>query len=245
MQSKLRFKADPTPFPFERLPPELRLLVYREALSGDARAQSITVALRRDKHPYSKFRFAGFPRGESKEINVGLLTANRLVHQEAIAILYQSRTFDFTTNIARMVQFLSGLPEQARKNLHGISMELFDKTEPDRCQLHLKCNWGKGPDNRRAWSKACKYIAEDLNLKHLTLVVNVRIPKDFKSLTWVKDLVKIGKLRSLVLVASQHGASVPCLKKTSYKKGSVSADDLCNSRYLVPCYEYLREQMLE
>lgn len=119
LHSALRFQADPTPFPFERLPPELRLQVYREALigavtCGDTRAEVIAIDPLRKGNNNSRFEFQGLPRGEWNEIDVGLVTANRLVSREAVAVLYQLRTFDFRHNLGYLVRFLRTLSEHAR-----------------------------------------------------------------------------------------------------------------------------------
>ena len=244
LQSTLRFQADPTPFPFERLPPELRLQVYREALfgavlSGAARAESITVTPTKNNNP--PFRFGGlYSKGESKEINVGLLAANRLVNEEAIAILYQLRTFDFKTNVEGIVPFLRSVSEQARQNLHGIAMELYDNEEPD---LRYR-TWGQRLGNKAAWSKACAFIGEKVNVKALSLTINVKVPANFKTLKWVEDLVKIRRLRFLTLQVTQHPSGVKVIR-ASYKEGSLTATDHCFSEHLVPLFEYLREEMLE
>ena len=253
LQSTLRFQADPTPFPFERLPPELRLQVYREALSGvglsgATRADLITVTptrLRKKKN--LQFRFGGqYVKGESKEINVGLLAANRLVNEEAIAVLYQSRTFDFQTHVTGIEPFLRSVSEQARQNLHGIAMELFDNEEPDHCCGRAQREtWGKASGgNMVAWSKACAYIGEHVNVKALSLTINVKVRADFKTLKWVEDLVTIRRLRFLTLQAKQHFHDARVIRAI-YKEGSLTATDGCFSEHLVPLFEYLREEMLD
>lgn len=251
LQSTLRFQADPTPFPFERLPPEIRVLVYHEALRGVERAEVITVTPTRKKNDQSQFRFwgnwKGFNwKGVSKEINVGLLTADRLLNNEATTVLYGLRIFDFRTNVGGVERFLRNLSEQARLSLGGIAIELHDKAEPDHCcGRGVDRSWGKGPGNQSAWTKACAYIAESMSLKHLNITINVKIPAEFKSLKWVRDLVKIKKLRHLSLQVEQHYNSGPLVVRASYKEGSLSATEHCVSEHLIPFFEYLREKMLE
>ncbi|CAD6574403.1 MAG: hypothetical protein ASARMPREDX12_006578 [Alectoria sarmentosa] len=251
LESTLRFQADPTPFPFERLPAELRVQVYREAvrgavLDGFLHAKRITVTLTRGTNNSSPFRFGGLAKGESKEINFGLLTANKRVHEEAIPVLYQLRTFDFKTNVGGVILFLRSLPELARQNVRGITMELYNKAEPDHCCDENNNNsWGKGRDNQAAWSKACAYIAKDVNLKRLSLTINVKVPREFKSLKWVKDLVKIRGLKFLKLEAIQHHSSGPMVIRARYKESMLSATEHCMSEHLVPLFEYLCAEMLE
>ena len=260
MQSTLRFQADPSPFSFELLPPELRLQVYREVLRGTAAhgvtwkgatvatgAELITVSCNR-KNDFL-FRFGINDKGESKDIDVSLLIANKSVNREALPILYQSRTFDFTTNVWVVMPFLSSLSAEARHHLKGISMELHTKREPDYCCGGYNKCYGKGLDNQRAWNKACVYIGQSVKVKELTVTVNVKIPAEFKSLSWVKALVNIKSLKHLTLQADQHygnyAASDTLHPKASYKHGLVSATNACNSKHLVPLFDYLLEEMLE
>ena len=179
-------------------------------------------------------------------MNIGLLAANQLLNNEAIATLYQLRTFDFTTNVGSIMPFLRSVSEQARQNLHGIAMELHDKEQPDYCcGPGMNKFWGKGRGNKAAWSKACAYIGENVNVKALSLTINVKVPADFKALQWVQGLVKIRTLRYLTLVVHQHWKSGTDVIRASFKEGSVTATDHCFSEHLVPLFEYLREEMLE
>ncbi|CAF9938394.1 hypothetical protein IMSHALPRED_000783 [Imshaugia aleurites] len=196
LQSTLRFQADPTPFPFECLPPEIRLQVYHEILTGNvldglgnvldglARAEHVKIALRRPNKLY--FVFPKLAKGESNEIDVGLLTANRLMNNEATAVLYQLRIFDFGTDLRNVCKFLSGLSDKARQNVRGIRMELHDKYEVDHCCGPLSNNaWGKGPDNQAAWNHACTYIAQNTKVTRLYITIDVKVPTDFKA--WSKS----------------------------------------------------------
>lgn len=186
------------------------MLVYHEALRGVERAEVITVTPTRKKNDQSQFRFwgnwKGFNwKGVSKEINVGLLTADRLLNNEATTVLYGLRIFDFRTNVGGVERFLRNLSEQARLSLGGIAIELHDKAEPDHCcGRGVDRSWGKGPGNQSAWTKACAYIAESMSLKHL---------------------VKIKKLRHLSLQVEQHYNSGPLVVRASYKEGSLSASE--------------------
>ena len=246
-----RFQADPTPFPFERLPPELRLQVYRESLIGassdstKASAQYVTVTPNRVRTNGSNFRYESLHSSTSNGINVDLLTASRLLNKEAIPVLYRLRTFNFKTDVGTAVRFLRSIPEQGRQNLHAIAMEYHDKKQPDYCCFPHKTFAGKGPGNKASWSKACAYIADNVNVRALSLTINVKVPADFKTLQWVQDVVKIKKLKLLVLKVSQHEGSGPCTVRTSCNGGTLLATDPCFSEHLVPLYEYLREEMLE
>ena len=245
-QSTRRFQVDPTPFPFERLPPELRLQVYRESLIGASNdatnksAQYVTVTSTIDN---SGFKYVSLHRSATNQINVDLLATSRLLNNEAIPVLYQLRTFNFKTDVGGAVRFLRGVPEQGRQSLHGIAMEYHDKEQLDYCcspKFRVK-----GPGNKAAWSKACAYIADNVNVKALSLTINVKIPAEFKTLKWVEDVVKIKKLKSLVLKVFQHEHGDGCVIRASCERGTLLATDPCFSEYLVPLYEYLREEMLD
>ncbi len=123
LQSALRFQTDPTPFPFERLPPELRLQVYHEALSGAAHDGVVctkTIMITCNRNYDFRFRFGNQGKGASKEINVSLLATNKFVNNEAIPVLFQSRTFDFMTNVKGVVPFLSSLSHEGRQICIGL-----------------------------------------------------------------------------------------------------------------------------
>ena len=251
LQSTLRFQADPTPFPFGRLPIELRLQVYREALTGVVRngvacAEFITVAPLRRKDNKVDFGSVDLAKGEQKEITVGILAANQYMNPEAVPVLYELRTFDFGTNVKGISPFLSSLSEQARHNVCGICMELHHNRAPDHCcGLHIDNSWRKGRDNGAASGEACLYIAGNVNVKQLFITINVKIRGNFRTRPWVTDLVKIKSLKSLTLQVNQHRNSGPVLTRASYKEGSLSATDSCFSEHLVSFFDYLREEMLE
>lgn len=238
LQSALRFQADPTPFPFERLPPELRLQVYRKALIGNI-GRVVVTRVRQNWRDY--FQYGGLPRREIKDITTGLLATNRLINREAISVLYQLRSFNFATKVGGVVPFLSTLSEEARRNLHGIGMTLHDRSETDHCCPHAR--WGRGPDNQAAWCKAGLFIADHTNIKILSLTINVKVPEEFKSLKWVKALILIRQLKSLRLVAIQHEKDFTVIR-ARYGESSVTATDPCYSEYLVPLFEYMCEEML-
>lgn len=227
-------------------------MVYREALIGTIQSegepeQLVTVTPNRYKKKAFPFTVeACLPKGEAKDINIGLLTANRLVSSEATAILYQLRIFDFRTNVGALAAFLCRLSDQARQNIHGIAMEYHNAEEPDYCcDLRVRKIRGKGSGNQAAWSKACTYIANNVKVKELHLTINVKVSEEFKSLKWVKDLVKIKGLNLLTLEACQHDDGAVVETKAWCEAGSVMSTDPCFSEPLVLLFEYLLEEMLE
>ena len=222
--------------------------MYHEVLSGPVRdgvavGQKIVVFC--NKNNNFLFRFEGQQKGEAKEIYASLLATNRLVYNEAVPILYRLHTFDFMTNVGSIKPFLSSLPEEARQNLHGIAMELHVKLEPDYCCGRSNNYRGKSSGNQAAWGRACVYVAENVNVKKLSLTINVKVHAAFKSLKWVKALVKIKSLKHLTLQVDQHYPNSPLLTKASYKDGLLLTTEHCFSEHLVPLFEYLREEMLE
>ena len=247
MQSTLRFQADPSPFPFERLPPELRLQVYREALKGPVRegvacGERILVSYNRSKK--FQYKFGRQLKGDSKDINVSLLTANKMVNHEGVPVLYQMHTFDFGRCVRSVIPFLLKLSIETRQNLRGIWMELHDSHERDHCCGGNSNAWSKRSDNQAAWLKACMYLAEDVKMKELNLSINVKISSEFKSLKWVQQLVRIKGLRRLTLEAKQHRDDEVTIR-ASYQEGCLSATRTCFSEHLIQLFDYLREEMLE
>ena len=228
--------------------------MYREALIGTVhsdgvQAQLMTVSPTRHRGKDFPFRIeTSLPKGESMSIDVGLLAANRLVNNETIAVLYQSRRFDFGTNVGAIAAFFGRIPEQGRQNLTEIAMEYHDKWEPDYCcGLRKNHVWGKGSGNQAAWGKACMYIMNNVKVKGLYLTVNVKVSAEFKSLKWVKDLVKIKGLKFLTLEVKQHsgnGPDGPDIVRASYREGNLIATRPCFNEHLVPLFHYLREEML-
>ena len=247
LQSTLRFQADPSPFPFERLPPELRLQVYREALRGPLRngvacGERILVFYNRSKN--FLYKFAEQRKGDSKDINVSLLATNKLVNHEAVPVLYQMHTFDFATNVRSIVPFLRNLSDETRQNLRGVWMELHNSQEPDHCCGGIGGSRVRGSDNQGAWLKACSFMGQNVKMEELNLTINVKILKDFKSLKWVQALINIRGLRRLTLEAKQHpDDEVPI--RASYEEGSLAASRPCFSEHMIEFFEYLREEMLE
>ena len=227
-------------------------MVYHETLVGTIRgeevhAQLVTVTPTRRRGKSFPFRIeVQLPKGESMNIDVGLLAANRLLNNEAIAVLYRFRTFDFKTNVGAIAAFFRRGSEQARQNLRGIAMEFYDKEELDYCcDLRQNHVWGKGSGNQAAWSKACAYIMNNVKVRELNLTINVKVSAEFKSLKWVKDLVKIKGLKFLTLKVNQHWGSGPDVVRASYQEGSLTATDPCFNEHLVALFDYLREEMLE
>ena len=246
IDSESRFEADPTPFPFERLPPELRMQVYYEALRGTVRggiAFEERVMVTRNRKNIFECRYPRQSAGESKDINTSLLRVNRLVNSEAIPVLYRSHIFDFTREVRNVTPLLRGLPEGARHTLQGISMELRDGSASHFCYPGI--SFTLGPDNQAAWIKACSSIARNFKIKQLRITINVNIDDEFKSLKWVKALVRVKDLQRLTLTVQQYCyRGHPLLSRGRYTSGELLATDHCFSESLVRFFEYLCEEMV-
>ena len=193
------------------------------------------IIVTRNRRKNFQFQFEDQSNKDSREVNISLLAANRLIYNEALPVLYQQHTFDFTTNLGNVVPFLESLSEEARQCLYGIAMELHDKREK------------RGRDNQAAWYKSCHYIASNVNVSSLSLMltINVKVPADFRSLKWVTALARIRGLRGFTLIADQHYSWDSVIPRASSKESSVSATDHCFSEHLVPLFNYLCKQMLE
>ena len=198
----------------------------------------------RNRSKQFQYRFVGQQKGEFKDINVSLLATSRLLNHEAIPVLYQLHTFDFGTNVSTVMPFMCTLSKATRQNLRGISTELHKKSEPDYCCGGFDKAWGKGPDNQAAWGKVCTYIAQNVKIQELCVTTNVKVPAEFKSLKWVKALVKIRGLKRFMLKTYQHYGD-EILIRVSDQEGSLASSRACYSEHLEHLFEYLREEMLE
>ena len=203
----------------------------------DGLAMGRKIRVTRNRRKNFQFQLEGQFINESKELNVSLLAANRLVYNEALPVLYQQHTFDFRTNVGIIVPFLKCLPQEARQYLYKIAMELHIKREPR----------GRGRDNQAAWCKICHYIATSVNVSSLSLLLTIRfkVSADFRTLKWVAALAEIQGLRRFTLIADQQYHLHPVLTRASYKGSSLSADSHCFNEHLVTLFNYLCEQMLE
>ena len=87
-------------------------------------------------------------------------------------------------------------------------------------------------------------MAQNAKMEEINLTVNVKISPEFKSLPWVRALVRIKGLQRLNLQAKQHiDDEVPV--RASDQQGSLASSRPCFSEHLVQLFEYLREEMLE
>ena len=189
---------------------------------------------------------------------------DKSVYAETIPTLYNSRVFDFGVDIFGIVPFLRKMTPLARESVHNIHMELY----------YLPTHLLKKPvfqhhqdvrGNAKDWTEACAYIADNLQLKKLSINVSTEVheasqsPVDLSRLQWVKDLVQIQELQSLSyhISASGHGLKGlrPRVNAQAYaassKWFSPGPDDIVDGDVkgarpdLRRLFEYLRGEMLE
>ena len=123
------------------------------------------------------------------DIDTALLLTNRQIFDEAEPILYQTRFIKIGIYLDKGLKFLESLSPRARQNIRAVHIV-----------LPYKCICGLGIDhNLYYWCKLCAYMSQNLQLHVLSLNVSLRaIPANFTEEAWVKDLIKLRQLKSLV-----------------------------------------------
>lgn len=229
-----RLLTNPKPFPLLRLPLELRQQIYEEVLKGTnptVVVKSFDISAFQDdqqnrdietfygnrasphwENPVSTFQNAT-PNIYGKDITTGLLLACKSIYTEAIPILYQGRMFDFGVDVFGIVPFLRKMTPLARQNVQNIHMEFYDLptlVHKRGTTTLLRHHWHvRG--NTQDWTETCAYITNHLQLKNLSINVNMEVskptdpPVDLPRLKWVQDLVQIRELQQLSYHVSSHG----------------------------------------
>lgn len=128
------------PFPFLRLPRELRNEVYKYALVHPDHNE-IWIRFSKIKKewynatrlcrtcPNARDEYRG-PRAQH-EINVSLVLASRIVHDEALEILYAKNDIWIDASPSKTLEFLSRLPPIALNYIHSLKLWL---------DVYLDCN---------------------------------------------------------------------------------------------------------
>ena len=147
------------------------------------------------RNPASTFECA-LPSFYGKDIATGLLLVSKSIYAEAIPILYNSRYFDFGVDVFGIIPFLKKMTPRARENVHNIHMEIYalpaHVLKKPVFQHHQDVR-----GNAKDWTVACAYIADNLQLKKLSINGSAEVheviqsPVDLSSLQWVKDLMRI------------------------------------------------------
>ena len=285
LAEKERLQTNPKAFPLLRLPLEIRQQIYDEVLSGTNRkivVKSFDVSAFKDdypnrdvetfygnrasphwKNPASTFECA-LPSFFGKDITTGLLLVSKSIYAETIPILYNSRVFDFGVDVFGIIPFLRKMTPLARESVHNIHMELYalpiHKLKKPVFQHHQDVR-----GNAKDWTEACTYIADNLQLKQLSINVSTEVheaiqsPVDLSLLQWVKDLVQIQGLQSLSYHISPNGHGLNSLRPrvdppahaASSKGFAPGPDDVVDGDVkgakpgLGRLFRYLRREMLE
>lgn len=231
-----RSDLDCKPFPFARLPLELRMEVYRYALAGDCRRilvwpSDMTICQEDfDSHrihegepwygdkthphwqnPRSHFRSVRIAEGMG--INTAILRTSHALHEEAEPFLYQSHEFDFYVDVFGVVPFFRSLSHIARQNIRCLTIH-----------LHHKNGTLNGPNsplglvatsryNLLDWGPACAYIAQNVRLREIMFHTEEEAPEDFQQLSWVQDLTRIKGLRKLTYYELKKPVSLENIDK--------------------------------
>jgi len=120
------------PFPFFRLPPELRFIVYQWTLFFDGEGKGWTPEegrVRRKTAAGSRHIFAGFVNGQeipcaSPQEMLQLLSVSKQVYAEAAGVFYSENSFSFE-NVPSLWKFLSGIGAHRRRFMRRISLEYY------------------------------------------------------------------------------------------------------------------------
>ena len=245
LASDQRLQRDSRPFPLLRLPRELRQQIYIEALTGTSHkivVKSFDNQAYKDdfgnsgletfygnrasphwENPVSRFETATRSI-YGKDITTGLLRVSKSIYSEAVPILYQSHTFDFGVDVFGIVPFLRKMTPLAQANVSSIHMEhcTLGTDQKFTCPLApLEEPWHVR-ENTQDWPGACRYIADNLQFKELSINVNTEGLKSITSpcdpsfnpsnLDWVRDLVQIRGLHKISYHVSRHGHGLQSLR---------------------------------
>ncbi|PYI19695.1 hypothetical protein BO99DRAFT_432382 [Aspergillus violaceofuscus CBS 115571] len=150
----VRRPPDPAPFPFLRLPRELRDQIYRELLTvdnnnnnnnnnnsddGDGGALWIRYSQRRhrwwDATPYSPVRGGGGPRRPRPRLTLGLLRTSQRVRAETLPLVFSCNRIWLDASPARCLAFLASLPPAVHGSIRHLKLWL---------DVYLDCGMATG-----------------------------------------------------------------------------------------------------
>ncbi len=180
-------------FPILRLPLELRLMVYKFALTFPCDGVRWTV---RGLHRFSgqvNGRFV--PEADPKEL-LALLSVSRQIYNEAMGIFYSENSFEFSS-LSILWSFLSGIGKKKRKFLRHLAFEY--------CSYYHEQFYS----DKRFAPHVFKLFKDELTLRSLHIdideVIILRRNKKFKgpqSFPGFGNLIQIRSLKELTFGGS-------------------------------------------
>ncbi|KAI9880589.1 MAG: hypothetical protein M1830_001940 [Pleopsidium flavum] len=189
------------PFPFERLPPELRNEIYSYLLSTPCESIHISAD--------NQLTFSG---GECRTVvrdglHLQILYLNKAIHAEATSFFYGSKAFVFRImeshrSVLKVKDFFSRLADLARGAVRILYIDI--------AREHIESI---------GWEALCVYLAEKMSLRQLNLVVeecrspcNGECPSDLSclDLPWAKALSHIKGLDRFTLHTVRCGWEQNC-----------------------------------
>jgi len=211
---------------FERIPGEIRLMIYGLLLNDKGnqileirnesfhrfatRSQLLRTTYNvAEQSLYRPSKRTTYHTLSDIDMHTSIMRVNRKLYQETAHLLYSTHSFSFDRDIEALVPFFGDIQEETRLLVKEVSLVKDGRIwnmDSDRCQ----------------WMEACKYLGDSLKLDSLKLVVEGRQPlggltdhqslsvADFKCLSsikyepldWVWQLFKIRGLQNLDIVPS-------------------------------------------
>lgn len=207
--------------PFMRLPSEIRLEIYSLLFNDknhntlEIRTEDPEIFKRQEGRCRSSYRVLGNGLARQSlattyrlisdvDIHPSIMGVSRAIHEEASFLLYSRHSFSFGKDIEAIVPFLSDLTSHSRPLVNEITLfkqgSVYSR-DYDRCE----------------WSNVCDFLAKNMQLGSLRLVVEGGRPilgwdglpeysmSDFQTLSsvkyealeWVWELLSIKSIRKL------------------------------------------------
>ena len=213
---------------FMRIPSEIRLMIY-DLLFDDKNQKTLEIRnrapddyKRRAKPFRTSYRVLGkdlvrqsspttYCLTSDAEICTSIMGVNRKIHNETTQLLYGTHSFSFGRDVEAIVPFFSDLTAQTCPLIREMSLvkqgSVYSR-DYDRCE----------------WSNLCEFLAENMQLASLKLMVEggrpnsgwVGLPEftvgDFKTMSdiryepleWVWELLPIKGIRNLEIKSEIH-----------------------------------------
>lgn len=178
-------QSDDKPFPFMKLPLELRAEVYKQHL---IMAGTIASIGRVYPHPHLRIHLRNYcgihepPHHEDQNIDLSvrrLWAVSKTIYYEAIPVFFRYNDFDFET-LDLVLQFLSQIGPTSRRNISSMS---FNYT-------------GKAP------AKAIRLLKECVGLRSLAIRISHDITSviPFRAFSYTYDLMRVWGMKDLLKI---------------------------------------------